>query len=461
MKIIKNKTMKKHFITKISTLFIILIPVLAFSQGNNFTNWKIEQKSNTTVYTPNNLKKGERYSITLFSANNIGGTHKNWMNNFISADEKKLGEITYKNKIAQEKVDILVTARKFKNVIGKKFDYVANRNKPIFESQFALYISQKIDNDKAGIMRANYSNMDIFKRYQYGLKEVAKIMAEQGNNTYLNQKLTTHKKQQQRLAKVKQKKIDAEKARQIAIERAEALRRTKPDQGLKLAQIETVLIDNQIDVLMGGFDTRMHLLLKDGWAYKMGAGGAEIPPADFNATYSKQYEPNRWSQWRKNAKGKYEKKNQQGEWQIIEGDKTIPGTKNETVSGNYGKHAGSSNFGSSSYYIKLFKDGRFERSSNILVSTNSIDGNYNIITSSGSNKDGTRTVSSGSSPRAVLGSNRKTNDGAKNTGTYKIDGYTIEMHYDNGVVRRELFCFDDPDKSAIIVDDKYYWISSK
>ena len=454
--------MKKSVKVTIISIIMMLTITSIFSQPSNFKNWKIKEIDNAKVYIPKNLKKGEHYNITLFNAKDIGSTtHSNWMNTFVLNDERKLGEITYKGKISQAKLGILNTVRKFKNVVGKKFDYVANRNKPIFKSQFALYISQKISNDKVGIMRVNYSNMDIFKRYQYGLKEVGKIMIKQGNNAYLDQKLTAHKKEKERLAKIEQKKIDAEKARIAAIKKAKALKRTKPNQGLKPSEIEAILINNEIDILMGGFETTLHLLLKDGWVYKLGAAGAEIPPSDFDATYSKKYEPERWTKWRKNAKGEYEKTNKQGEWVIIKDYKAITGGNNETINGNYGKHAGSSNFGSSSSYVKLFKNGRFELSSNILVSTSSIDGDYNVITSSGSNKDGTRTVSSGSSPRAVIGSDSKKKDGAKNTGTYKIDGYTIEMHYDNGVVRREFFCFSNNKKNAIVINGNFYWISSK
>jgi len=162
--------------------------------------------------------------------------------------------------------------------------------------------------------------------------------------------------------------------------------------------------------------------------------------------------------WRKGVSGKFEKLVSSGNWQVLSGDKCIKGNVSETVNGRYGMHSGSSNFGSTSSYVSLSKNSHFELSTNSLRSS---DGQspYTVSMASSSNKDGTNSVVTTSGPNVAGGSSVSKKDGSRNTGTYRIDGYTIELRHDNGWVRRELFCFYKPDRSSIVIDGEYYWIS--
>lgn len=441
--------------TSVVFLIILFTTTIGFSQSSEFKNWTVKQIGNTKVYTPPSLKSSEVYNITLFETKQINISHQDWLKQFATKDEKSLGAITYRGKISG-KAEMLGTARKFKYSVGKKFDYVSNRYKQVHKSQFALYMSHKIDNNRVGIMRINYDKQETFKRYQYGLRKVGEIMRSQGNDDYMEQNLNEFKKEKEGLAEIERKKaseikrkkeqkkkIEEEKQqKRLAIKKAI---RTTPNKGLKPSQVEAVTYYMDYEPSVYGVDTfyENYLLLKDGWAYD----SPTVPPSDFNVAASKKLEPQRWSKWKKNGKilQKYSK-----------GTKITPAKPNQTVDVSlsftrswtlYGSAGGSS-----TKYLILKKDGRFESS----FSSYNIGGDGeggSVVAYSSKDKKGTR-----SGAGSKIGSTKtKTKEGGSDmTGTYILNGYTLELRHDSNKISRLLFGFTFGDSKWIYIDGTNY-----
>ena len=441
--------MKLFFILLFSTI------LLSIAQNQNFDNWNIKQTDNTTIYTPPNLQAERVYNIALFKNENINNSHKNWLEQFATKDEKNLGKITYRGK-ASGKAEMLGVSRKFKIAIGKKFDYIANRNKPVYKNQFAMYISHKIDNNKVGIMRVIYDKPETFKKYQYGLREVGKIMRSQGNDNYLKQNMDNYKKEKERLAtierkeleEVRRKKEQEEKAKKEKEQKKSAIQkaiRTAPNKGLKPSQVEAVTYYMDYEPSVYGVDVyyENYLLLKDGWAYN----SPTIPPADFNVVASKKLEPKRWSKWKKNGKmlEKYKKGSRIKPAKPSQTlDAGLSFTKSWTLYGSAG--------GSSTKYLTLKKNGRFE--SSFFSYKGGADGEGGIVSvHSSKDKKGTRSGSG-----STRGSTKtETKEGALDmTGTYTLNGYTLELHHDSGKTSRLLFGFTHGNERWIYIDGINY-----
>ncbi|MCF6288312.1 MAG: hypothetical protein L3J53_03625 [Proteobacteria bacterium] len=441
---------------KISVLLLtIFSTTIGFSQSANFKNWKIKQVGSTTVYTPSNLESGGIYNITLFKVQKIDTSHQNWLKQFATKDEKNLGKITYRGEVSG-KAEMLGLAKKFQYSIGKKFDYISNRHKPVYKDQFALYMSHKIGNSTVGVMRINYDRQATFKKYQYGLREVGKIMRSQGNDSYIEQNLAKYKIEQQRLAEIERKKADERTRKKEPGKRAETEKelkklaikkaiRTAPNKGLKPSQVEAVTYHMDYEPSVYGVDVyyENYLLLKDGWAYD----SPTIPPSDFNVATSKKLEPQRWSQWKKNGKilEKYSK-----------GSRIKPAIPNQTLDARLSFTRSwalfGSSGGSSTKHLALMKNGRFESSYFSYAGGHDGEGGTVSVYSS-QDKKGT-TSGSGS----TRGSTKtQTKEGVLDkTGTYTLNGYILELHHDSGKISRLLFGFTHGNERWIYIDGTNY-----
>ncbi|PID99887.1 MAG: hypothetical protein CSA79_06195, partial [Thiothrix nivea] len=108
---------------------------------------------------------------------------------------------------------------------------------------------------------------------------------------------------------------------------------------------------------------------------------------------------------------------------------------------------------------KFKPDGHFEIFSSTMRGSDMGDAVPYVSTVSESDKKGSRGTTGVSDDNIAGGVSSRRNDGNKNTGTYYIDGYTIEFHHDNGWVHRELFHYPEKhNRKYIHIDDEVYWI---
>jgi hypothetical protein len=211
------------------------------------------------------------------------------------------------------------------------------------------------------------------------------------------------------------------------------------ENGLKPAQIKGVVISLSYRMGVGGYMYGFYdpyLLLTDGSIYE----DPRISPYQFDVAKSKQLEPKKWGTWK-----------QAGEMILLSWpDKerprdridtfrkswfwAKPATNGEKITGSYGTISGGGNtaFGgnvmvSSSANLTFNNSGQFTMLS-VAGGTNS--GDFGVSSTAYSSKEG--------------------------AGTYLLNGYSIEMRFNNGKVQRQLFYFYPDSKDVFDIGGRDY-----
>jgi len=437
-------------------LILLSITISSYPQAASIQNWQIRQTNNIKTFTPPNLPRGKKYNITLYGARSLNNTTQtSLLKQFIIRNEKSFGKLIYKGKFTQYGRGIVGVARKYQSH--------GSRYNKTHRSYFALYMSLKIGNNKIRIFRAVYSDLKIYSRYKYAIKEVSNLMIAQGNRTYLKKPLAAHNKKKQRAASTqpkiinsknrsafeKRRKRTAKQEKEAAIQRALW---TAPHKGLKSSDVEAILyyMNYTVGVFGPNVYYKNYLLLKDGWSYS----SPRIPPTSFNVVVSRKLEPGKWKKWRKKGSS-YQIRSKQG-WHKLDGSRISPAKINQTLnvnlysrtSWNLGGVAG----GSSAKYLILKKNGRFETSSNSFNVGGYTSGNM-VTSYSSKDKKGTLKIASG----GLLSTKTKTTSGRRDrTGRYKLNGYTLELRHDSGRVSQLLFGFTYGNNKYLFVDGTNY-----
>lgn len=206
------------------------------------------------------------------------------------------------------------------------------------------------------------------------------------------------------------------------------------DNGLKPAQIKGVVIHLEYRVGVGGAmygSYEPYLMLADGSVYN----DPFVSPYKFNAAKSKQLEPKKWGTWKEEGKtmsvtqsdGKTSKWTSNWFW-------TRPAVNGEKMAGSYGTISGGGNtaYGGnvmvvSAANLTFNKSGQFTMLSTGGVSNS---GDYGMASSAFSNKE--------------------------SAGTYLLNGYAIEMRFNNGKVQQQLFFFYPDSKDYFGVGSRIY-----
>ncbi len=233
--------------------------------------------------------------------------------------------------------------------------------------------------------------------------------------------------------------------------------RTLPNKGVKLSEIQEVLVDSSIDVIWGGISVDTYILFKDKTLYKY----CEIPPNELNIKVSKELEPKRWTTWKKSNSG-YEIFNEKEKiWKKLKGKRAIKAESGEKLDGKFLTAGGSQMRGSWKYTITFKKNGRFEMSSFSMMDNEAMGGGDTVPLTTGiykSDKTGSSGTVAISGTYVGGGGKSIKRDGDKNRGEYYLDGYTIVLKHDNGYKHTKLFFFDNPDKRSFIYGNDQYWI---
>jgi hypothetical protein len=194
---------------------------------------------------------------------------------------------------------------------------------------------------------------------------------------------------------------------------------TAPGQGLKPADIKGFVIHQETGIGVGGMVIivwRPYLLLKDGTMY----AHCSVSPYDLDVARSRQTEPKQWGTWTLQGKTLITKfpddktpDKWESHWQWAR-----PAEKNEKISGAYYTISGGGNtaMGGGSMVVSssniTFNDkGQFTR----------------VSTGGGSYAGATGSVTAYSNKDAA--------------GTYILDGYSLELKYNNGTSSRLSFYF--------------------
>ncbi|RQP23828.1 hypothetical protein DZC73_17065 [Albitalea terrae] len=217
--------------------------------------------------------------------------------------------------------------------------------------------------------------------------------------------------------------------------------------GLKPKDIETILWRwrNEQSGMTMQVRTYYYLLLKDG-TYRHG-----LPPValeDFDAAAAKQGEPQEWGRWTRSGANYALRRNGDKDVDSLPADSArLPARKDEKLDGTWQIETAYSSLWSvsrSRRAISFDRDGRFSRNSGgSIVGSMGSGAGGNAVGGSVVHDDDSSSSSMGSAV-AVAGSSRKRASTLPDrSGTYRLDGYTLELRYDSGRVERLAFCTTD------------------
>ena len=232
---------------------------------------------------------------------------------------------------------------------------------------------------------------------------------------------------------------------------AEAPRAGAKGAGLDARQLEAILFSwEQVYEITGlQLHENAYLLLKDG-SYRNAVPQESLD--DFDVAADRERNARRWGTWRREA-GKYQLAERGAAHFHTPDHQTVqlPARLGETLEGSWSAGSGGT-VGSVGYWsqtsVSLTAAGRFTRSSSGGAGGSSSPGtDYNVTSMTVHNDEG----SASSVGSAVFGGGGSSSNGktlANRSGSYRLDGYTMELHYDDGRVVRQLF-FTNNDRSFI------------
>jgi hypothetical protein len=310
-----------------------------------------------------------------------------------------------------------------------------------------------LDRNRAYII-TTLSSLDLSLMLKYGLA-TNKMLADAKQNLLAKPSLSgmgAASVEQKTQAKKQKKKQSKSRREQIG----KAIR-VAPGKGADLSDLKLIWVYSRIDLIWGGMDVDTYLLFKDGSVYKECA----IPPDELNVEASKRLEPDKWSTWRKRW-GTYQVKNKdKDKWIDLKGGPAGKAPQGADLEGVYVNAGGSQFKGSWKKHIRFNDNGRFDMSSFSIQSNSEMGGGDvgPLVTVVGSSdKHGSSASTSVIGANVGGGGSTRKKDGAKNTGTYEVNGYTMTLVHDNGWRHTELFLYEDRGdaKSIVYGKDLYF-----
>ncbi|MCK9688437.1 hypothetical protein [Scleromatobacter humisilvae] len=227
-----------------------------------------------------------------------------------------------------------------------------------------------------------------------------------------------------------------------------AFETAQPGTGVKPSQIEAVLMfwrNEQAGMTMQ-VHTYFYLLLKDG-SFRDG-----LPPVQFgdiDVAAAKKGEPDLWGRWKREGTSYRLAWPNQYNCVLDASSLRQPARPGEMLDGEYRGFSAYSTMYSvsqSNWSVQFSRDGHFLKSANRSV-VGSATGGATVGGAIHSDDNGT-TSNMGGGNFATSRSRPGGRPVSSRSGTYKLDGYNIELDYDNGVVERRPFVAT-PSRDAI------------
>ena len=218
-----------------------------------------------------------------------------------------------------------------------------------------------------------------------------------------------------------------------------------PGTGVKAADVEAVLWRWQNEPRGMGMQVvhYLYLLLKDGSYHD---GLPPVPFEDFDAAASRAGEPDQWGRWTRSG-GAYQLTGGKGSAKpvrIESSEARLPARRDERLEGiweGYSAYATMWSVSQSRWSVQFDKTGRFVKSANssIVGGAGSTGAGTAVHGAVNRNDDGSSSSVGGAN--FVAGSSRRgPSTMPDRSGSYRLDGYTLELRYDNGRVERLPFC---------------------
>ena len=198
------------------------------------------------------------------------------------------------------------------------------------------------------------------------------------------------------------------------------------------------------------------LLLKDGWAYV----GLTTPPELLDEAASKQREPTKWHRWK--SAGNAVLIETGGQWTTLEAERVRPVPPGAALNISL-IHRHSTSFGGMGSYntsqmITFVSGGRYQRSAGVIAGTGAVQaaGGFTGGAASFQNQNERRS-SSGGGNGSVTATSQSRGQGDPNlAGTYKVNGYTLELDGAGGAVQRVIVFYPFSNDTTVYIDGVTY-----
>jgi hypothetical protein len=198
------------------------------------------------------------------------------------------------------------------------------------------------------------------------------------------------------------------------------------------------------------------VLFKDGTAFD-GMFLVALPELDLAG--AKHGDPRSFGTWKRQGDG----------WRVTYSNGTVrdyprdaqrmPARSNETLNGTWNRYTAYSSMWSVSQThrsVTFTPDGRFVKSAaHSLVGSAGIAAAGNAVGGTVIGDDHGTTATIGGRNFSSRTQRTVTGDDSHRMGSYRLDGYMLELHYDDGVIERKMFA-QAPDKSDLYFEDEEY-----
>jgi hypothetical protein len=439
--------MRKLPLFIVLSCFSLVHALIAGGEGPQApAGWTSHPEGDATVYTPDGLGNGE-FTLTIYPTEQISGSVEDWFNEKVRADLARRGQPTQSGKLGHAQNGLLTISHGFRDQNGKPYLVFYNGIRTADQAGHFSIIRSASDLNRM----LPYIKMGgtLFGQSVVPGNEGAPQRASAARPTTAPAAPATH---------TPPKYADAAQRKQAADKIRQAIQVAQPGTGVQPAQIAAVLHEGRGVSTVTGFQyvESVNLLLKDGWAY----ADLEIPPSDLNVEASRRLEPEKWHKWRQESKEKFAFEDQKtGKWQSIQAVVVAPLESGSRLNLKLLTRSAVSfgGFGGSTFTrtLRLFPDGRFERTNSALHGTGAMQSTNGFSGSAASYEDKNGRQSSsgtsysgpgGNSPSVVTAGSSKNGPKGDHSGTYSVSGYTLELRSDNGDVQRLLAFYVFPEK---------------
>ncbi|WP_041598336.1 hypothetical protein [Hahella chejuensis] len=426
-------------------MLLLSFSALAVPEG-----WKVLMDNGEELFIPGDLKADEEYRMFISVAEDVPQSgYRDWFERVLKEDGGKLGEV----------IDTLAVKENKGGVLSSTV-MMQTEGKARFVHYMAFY-----GKGKAVYMRIFASDgAKLVARYGAGMQQIMKEtlpLRLKGVASQLGAATPAQPATQKSAPSLPASTQSTGVTRKTDIQKVD--NGSLPKYSLP-SHYEALVCDYTTGISNSNYkvDNFVYLLFKDGSAYKR----LTVPPEDFDIAKARKENPKNWGVWKKNGDGYRVKVG--GDWRELKhSDLLEPARIGERLNryiyimNAYGMAGISS---TSSVYTNSWTflgSGRFTKGSSSLHGSggaaSALTGT-SVYASSKSDEHGDSSVAGGMAPGVVTSTTRENNDGAKNRGAYQLNGYAMNLSFDNGEKQRMLFGFCHGDRTDPFLGGTQYWM---
>jgi hypothetical protein len=393
--------------------FLLVLSISAISQIPAPDGWKQQVSGSHYTYTPNNIFQSNFVYELMPPEKNTGMDLADWLDKAAEKTMASEGYTPASGKAERREVlSIKVYGAVVKDKSGKQWNLLMMAyQKPDNTIRYGRIIYP-------GNPQNNYVSTAASHFAALAKKEGA-IKSDENATTSRNTEADNSNKPKETTTRTK-----------------ETTPLTAPGKGLKPSEIKGVVINMEYGIGVGGMvipEYRPYLLLQNGSIYQY----PKVAPYDLDVAASRTAEPTKWGTWKQEGKTLVVTLPEKGVMKTERWDKNWfwarPTTANEKMKGEFKTIGGGGN-------TAMGGNAMIVVASNITFNDK---GQFTFLkTAGGSNSE--------------AGVSTSTYSNSNSAGTYTLNGYSIELRFNNGQVVRKLFYYYPDSKTTFGIGDDAY-----